>query len=677
MKGTKCAFGWLLLFVALLAGAFYDAGKQENFLLATSKPFKGVTAWIRHMLYHPWISIPPSPDWRFLPAVIGSEIWLLRISDGTLVRRLKGGQDPLALRTSDFKYLVRFSPDGQLLGVVTIIKYTGDKSYTNHFFASVWRIKDGKQLYQFNRYVPITVVWNADACLLSDGTLYIACAFYEGKKAKTALWRIRKGKWDLVKTWQVGANLAFSPNGKWLAISLDHTTQLWRLTPSTPRLVHKLPNMGKVLNFSHNSQFLAISIKIPDEPRRVSVYQIADGQLVGRFKVVEKEREIAYSLSVAPNGRLIAILSSHSSIDYLRIWQVRDGKQVCSLEWKEESITEVIGFSPDGRQVAFIAPSGLYFWNIANGQLKRVSDFEGGFLTDIVFAPKPLPFVATTGDPYIRIWEVSTGRLVKILKATPYESDAWRIAFSPDGRFLASGAAGDCGDDTISVWQVEGWRELWRKLNHHGASSAISVAFSPDSELLASCGWDGTIRFWRTKDGQPLNVIKGQVIERKKVMFDNQEREVEWRERFHTLAFLADGKTLITGGSLGIAFWDVPTGQLLKRWTKEQEVWSIALSPDGQWLAIGTKHGYIALYRLIDGECLWRYKIASHEIRVAVAMSPDGQFLACSNGEVRRVADGMVVQRLPNLLGHIFQIAFSPDGKWLGIACRYGLLMWQ
>ncbi len=671
MKGTKCTFGWLLLFAAILAGAFYDAGKQEHFLLATSKPFKGVTAWIRHS----WISVRPSPDWRFLPAVIGSEIWLLRTSDGTLVRRLKGGQDPLALKTSDFTYLVRFSPDGQLLGVVTIIKYTGDKSYTNHFFASVWRIKDGKQLYQFSRYVPITVVRNADACLLSDGTLYIACAFYEGKRAKTALWRIRKEKWDLVKTWQEGADLAFSPNGKWLAIGLVRNTQLWRLTPSTPHLVHKLPNVGKMLSFSHNSQFLAISIKIPDEPLQGSVYQVSNGQLMGRFKVGEKEEEIADSFSVAPNGRLIAILSSHNNIDYLRIWRVRDGKQVCSLEWREESVEKVLGFSPDKRQVAFIASSGLYFWNLANGQLKRVMDLEGGFLADIVFAPKPLPFVATTGGPYIRIWEISTGRLVKILKATPYESDAWRIAFSPDGRFLASGAAGDCGDDTISVWQVEGWRELWRKLNHHGASSAISVAFSPDSELLASCGWDGTIRFWRTKDGQPLKVIKGQVTERRKVIFDNQEREVEWRERFHDLAFLADGKTLITGGSLGIAFWDVPTGQLLRRWTNEKEVCSIALSPDEQLIAIGTEHGYIALYRLIDGECLWRYKIASHQIHVA--MSPDGQFLACSNGEVRRVADGMVVQRLPNPLGHIFQIAFSPDGKRLGTACRYGLLMWQ
>jgi len=281
--------------------------------------------------------------------------------------------------------------------------------------------------------------------------------------------------------------------------------------------------------------------------------------------------------------------------------------QIAQVNFRPWALVLDVAWSPNGEMIAVSSGKDVILYSAET--LTESFHWEPGATTgSLSFSPDSRLLAAGSRDGQVRIWEVSSGKLIHAIDA--HKKGVNRVAFHPDGAMLASG-----GNDAMArLWDVDSGEMLVEMIG--GTYAIPSLAF--------------------TQDGNNLAIANGNIIRLRDIASSRFVQTIRAQEGVYSLAVSPDEATILSGGVTGaLELWEIASGNARPTLKDPRRspgsppllIWSVAFSPDGSLLVEASSDALIRIWEARTGEFL--VTLPGHEKSVtSVSFSPDGRMLA-------------------------------------------------
>jgi WD40 repeat protein len=485
---------------------------------------------------------------------------------------------------------VAVSPDGHWVA-------TGAAS---GYGVRVWDARTGKQVSEL-----LSGAWSSHPYFSPDGRWLLITTATDIRVWEPGTWReVRKLAHEQVTG--SACNLAFSPDGKVLAVAVSLTTiRLFDTDTWRPLARLQGPNTDRIhgLRFTRDGAQVLVYSQEGTDAQELTVNKpptLIRAWDLRRIRERLAEATLDWDLLAYPPAR-------DSSSPPLRVMVVEDEAEVRRFEGYVSWVDAVAGLSA----LSSNFDKTLRLWDEQSDKvLRRFSGRAAGVL-NIAFSADGRRALSIHDDRTLRLWDVQSGEQLHCFTVPGKSSfPYWPVALSPDGR----NAVSSDGDATVLLWDLSAGKEPRRLQGHEHA--IIHVSFSPDNRYaLSGDSAYETLRLWEVASGREVR------------------RFVGGGGGVQSAAFSPNGRRIVSGGSGMLRLWDTDSGKELHCFNEGRlnDLGAVAFSPDGQRVLAGSRNGAIGLWDLNRKQFLQKFTGHNGQVR-RVAFSPDGR-LALSAGQ--------------------------------------------
>ena len=303
-----------------------------------------------------------------------------------------------------------------------------------------------------------------------------------------------------------------------------------------------------------------------------------------------------------------------------------------------------VAVSPDKSAVAAGRGNQIHVYDAGSGKFVRTLTTPGlktpdgkpaqaahlSLVEALAFSPDGR-YLASGSFQEVNLWDVQTGKLRH--KLGGFAHNVVALAFSADGKLLATGGGAPTEDGEVKVFEVGTWKQVTQIKGGH-SDTVYGVCFSPDAKKLASCGADKFVKVFEIPSGKFVKSFEGHT---------HQVLDIGWA---------SDGKLLASAGADNtVKVWDYEKGEQIRTINAHtKQVTRLVFVGKTTTFATCSGDAQVKFWNVQNGGNVRNFG-GNTDFVYAISVTPDGSIVATGGEDgVVRIYNGTNTQLVRTLL---------------------------